>query len=271
MHQKIGQTIFKNKPPNMTQPALTFIAAETPEAQSALEKLRTDYVDVGIKKADIVIVIGGDGTMLEALHEVHDLKIPVYGMNCGSVGFLLNPFRPENLMQRLNEAHQVDIYPLQMIATDNEGKSHKAMAFNEVSLLRETRQAAKLKISVDDIERIPELVCDGILLATPAGSTAYNLSAHGPIIPLSGNVLALTPISAFRPRRWRGALLPSHLTVKIDIINEEKRPVSATADSTEIRNVTSVEIKQAESHGCTLLFDPDHNLEERILKEQFTS
>lgn len=255
----------------MNKPRLTFFAADTPEAQSAIEKLRAEYSDVGIEKAYIAIVIGGDGTMLEALHEVHDLKIPVYGMNCGSVGFLLNPYRPQNLIDRLNAAHKVDIYPLQMTATDSSGQTHKAMAFNEVSLLRETRQAAKLQISVDNIERIPELVCDGILLSTPAGSTAYNLSAHGPIIPLSGNVLALTPISAFRPRRWRGALLPSHLAVKIDIINEEKRPVSATADSTEIRNVKTVEIKQAESHACTLLFDPDHNLEERILKEQFTS
>lgn len=250
---------------------LTFIAADTKEAQAALLALQDEYKDVGIKDADIAVVIGGDGTMLEALHTLHDLKTPVYGINCGSVGFLLNPFRPENLMMRLNDAHKVDIYPLQMNVIDNDENEYKAMAFNEVSMLRETRQAAKLKISVDTIERIPELVCDGILLATPAGSTAYNLSAHGPIIPLSGNVLALTPISAFRPRRWRGALLPSHLTVKIDVINNDKRPVSATADSTEIRNVKSVEIKQADSHGCTLLFDPDHNLEERILKEQFIS
>jgi NAD+ kinase len=254
-----------------TSPKLAFFASDTPEAQQALEKLKAEYGDVDIKDADIAIVLGGDGTMLETLHNVHKLKIPVYGINCGSVGFLLNPFRPENLMDRLKAAQKVEIYPLSMRVTDHDGNTHEAMAFNEVSLLRETRQAAKLKISVDNIERIPELVCDGILLATPAGSTAYNLSAHGPIIPLSGNVLALTPISAFRPRRWRGALLPCHLEVKIDIINNQKRPVSATADSTEIRNVQSVIIKQAEIHGCTLLFDPDHNLEERILKEQFIS
>lgn len=249
----------------------TFFAADTQDAKSALQTLLKHHEDVGIDNANIMIVIGGDGTLLEALHKVHHLKMPVYGMNCGSIGFLLNPFRPENLLQRLQDAHQVEIYPLEMIATDHNEKEHKAMAFNEVSLLRETRQAAKLKISVDKIERIPELVCDGILLSTPAGSTAYNLSAHGPIIPLSGNVLALTPISAFRPRRWRGALLPSDLTVQINVINNSKRPVSATADSTEIRNVKSVEIKQAKGHGCTLLFDPDHNLEERILKEQFAS
>jgi NAD+ kinase len=252
-----------------SNPKLTFIASESEEAQNALNELLHGYKDVGVDNADIAVVIGGDGTMLEALHKFHDYKIPVYGINAGSVGFLLNPYRPEKLADRLSKAHKVDIYPLQMIAVDNQGKEHKAMAFNEVSLLRETRQAAKLNIAVDNVERISELVCDGILLATPAGSTAYNLSAHGPIIPLSGNVLALTPISAFRPRRWRGALLPSHLTVKIDVLNNKKRPVSATADSTEIRDVRSVEIKQADSHGCTLLFDPDHNLEERILKEQF--
>lgn len=248
---------------------LTFYAAETTEAQEALEILQDEYGDVGIDEAEVIIALGGDGTLLETLHKFYDTGLPVYGMNCGSVGFLLNPFRPEKLIQRLEEAHKVSIYPLHMAAIDKHGNTHEALAFNEVSLLRETRQAAKLKISVDNIERIPELVCDGILLSTPAGSTAYNLSAHGPIIPLSANVLALTPISAFRPRRWRGALLPYNLRVKIDIINPDKRPVSATADSTEIRDVKSVEIKQADSEGCTLLFDPDHNLEERILKEQF--
>lgn len=253
------------------EPKLTFFASDTPESQEALEKLLEQYEDVGVENADIAIALGGDGTLLETLHSTYDTGLPVYGMNCGSVGFLLNPYRPKNLLERLEEAHKVDIFPLHMTAIDKEGKTFEALAFNEVALLRQTRQAAKLKISVDNIERIPELVCDGILLATPAGSTAYNLSAHGPIIPLSANVLALTPISAFRPRRWRGALLPYNLRVKIDIHNPEKRPVSATADSTEIRNVQSVEIKQSDSTGCTLLFDPDHNLEERILKEQFIS
>lgn len=256
---------------NASSPKLTFFAAETHEAQEALKLLQEQYGDVGVDQADIAIALGGDGTMLETLHNVHNLDLPVYGMNCGSVGFLLNPYMPDNLLERLEEAHQVDIYPLQMNAIDKDGKKHEALAFNEVSLLRQTRQAAKLRISVDNIERIPELVCDGILLSTPAGSTAYNLSAHGPIIPLSANVLALTPISAFRPRRWRGALLPYNSRVKLNIQNQEKRPVSATADSTEIRNVETVEIRQSDSNGCKLLFDPDHNLEERILKEQFMS
>lgn len=252
-----------------SSPKLSFFASDTKEAQTALKQLTENHNTVTLEDADIAVVLGGDGTMLETLHKVRNMNIPVYGMNCGSLGFLLNPYRPEDLLQRLDKAHKVDIFPLHMHATDHQGHEYEAMAFNEVSLLRETRQAAKLKISVDNIERIPELVCDGILLSTPAGSTAYNLSAHGPIIPLSGNVLALTPISAFRPRRWRGALLPADLSVKIDIINNEKRPVSATADSTEIRDIKTVKIKQDTSHGCTLLFDPDHNLEERILKEQF--
>ncbi len=252
-------------------PKITFHAADTPEAQSALNDLLQHYDNHAPENADIAVAIGGDGTMLEMLHSLYDLRLPAYGINVGSVGFLLNPFRPEKLKDRLSQAQKVDIYPLQMIATGKDGQQHEALAFNEVSLLRETRQAAKLQISVDGIERIPELVCDGILVATPAGSTAYNLSAHGPIIPLSANVLALTPISAFRPRRWRGALLPSHLKIKIDILNNEKRPVSATSDSTEIRDVVSVEIQQSDTAGCTLLFDPDHNLEERILKEQFIS
>ncbi len=250
-------------------PKLTFIAADKKEAKEALNTLSKHHKDVGIDKADIAIALGGDGTMLETLHKIYETGIPVYGMNCGSVGFLMNPYRPEKLMDRLNQAHKVNIFPLHMKAIDENGNEHEAIAFNEVALLRQTRQAAKLKISVDNIERIPELVCDGILLATPAGSTAYNLSAHGPIIPLSANLLALTPISAFRPRRWKGALLPSHSRVKIEIYNSQKRPVSATADSTEIRHIKSVEIKQLDSHECTLLFDPDHNLEERILKEQF--
>lgn len=254
-----------------TRPKLSFFASETEEAQKALTALKKEYGDVDIKEADIAIVLGGDGTMLETLHEVYNSDLPVYGMNCGSVGFLLNPFRPENLMLRLQEAQSVNIFPLHMKAIDKQGREYKAIAFNEVSLLRQTRQAAKLRISVDNIERIPELVCDGILVSTPAGSTAYNLSAHGPIIPLSANVLALTPISAFRPRRWRGALLPYHLHIKIDILRSQKRPVSVTADSTEFRDIQSVEIHQSDTNGCTLLFDPDHNLEERILKEQFIS
>ena len=248
---------------------IAFHAADTKTAQDALQKLSAHHEAVSLEEADIIIALGGDGTLLEALHELGAHNKPVYGMNCGSVGFLLNPYNEENLLDRLAQAQQVTIYPLQMTVIDGDGNKHEALAFNEVSLLRQTRQAAKLKISVDGIERIEELVCDGILLATPAGSTAYNLSAHGPILPLSANVLALTPISAFRPRRWRGALIPCHAQVKIEVINSAKRPISATADSTEVRNIQSIEIKQATDNECTLLFDPDHHLEERILKEQF--
>ncbi len=250
-------------------PKITFHVADSKEAQKALLELKSQHEDVGIDKADIMVALGGDGTLLESLRMVRNKKIPVYGMNCGSVGFLLNPYRPEQLIENLTNAHSVKIYPLAMNVIDTDNKQHEALAFNEVSLLRQTRQAAKLKISVDNIQRISELVCDGILLSTPAGSTAYNLSAHGSILPLSANVLALTPISAFRPRRWRGALLPSESKVKIDIINPNKRPVSATADSTEVRNVQSLEIRQSDSDERTLLFDLDHHLEERILKEQF--
>ena len=248
-----------------------FIASDAADAQKALRDLEQDHQSVSPEDCDVIVVLGGDGTMLETLHRFHALNKPVYGMNRGSVGFLMNPYTPNNLQVQLEKAGKVDIYPLRMKVTDKNRKTHEAIAFNEVSLLRETRQAAKLKITVDTIERIPELVCDGILLSTPAGSTAYNLSARGPILPLSANVLALTPISAFRPRRWHGALLPRHVSVRFDVLEHDKRPVSATGDFTEIRDVKTVEIHQSRSIGSTLLFDPDHHLEERILKEQFIS
>ncbi len=248
---------------------LSFFAAKSPKASEAKAALEKKYGVHAADKADVIIVLGGDGTMLETLHAVHEFNKPVFGMNFGSVGFLMNPFKEDDLPARLNAAGRVDINPLRMIATDKDGKEHRALAFNEVSLLRETRQAAKLKITVDDVVRIPELVCDGILVATPAGSTAYNLSAHGPILPLSANVLAMTPISAFRPRRWRGALLPRHVNAVIDVLEADKRGVSATADSTEVRDVRRVEVRQSRNVGCTMLFDPDQHLEERILKEQF--
>ncbi len=248
-----------------------FFASETYEAQESLKTLEQKYGSTPADQSDTIIVLGGDGTMLETLHKTHELNRPVYGMNLGSVGFLMNPYNPDDLEKRLDKSGKVDIYPLRMKVTDKDNKNYDAIAFNEVSLLRQTRQAAKLKIGVDNVERIPELICDGILVSTPAGSTAYNLSARGPILPLSANVLALTPISAFRPRRWHGALLPRHVSVKIDVLEHDKRPVSATADFTEIRDVKTVEIHQSRSIGSTLLFDPDHHLEERILKEQFTS
>ena len=246
-----------------------YITSDSNNAQECLKQLEKLYPASSLKDAEIIIALGGDGTMLEALHHDNPKSLPIYGMNCGSIGFLMNPFRPENLIERLSDAHKIEINPLKMVVTDTEGVRHEAFAFNEVSLLRQTRQAAKINIKIDTVERLPELVCDGILLSTPAGSTAYNLSAHGPIIPLSAQLLALTPISAFRPRRWRGALVPWQHEVTLGVINSKKRPVSATADSTEIRHVESVTIAQANDRPRTLLFDPDHNLEERILKEQF--
>lgn len=248
-----------------------FQAAKTDKAQEAYKALSGKFGQSDVKSCDVIVVLGGDGTMLDALHDHGSSGKPFYGMNFGSVGFLMNPHHEGDLQDRLKKATSVPIHPLQMKAVDREGKTHDAVAFNEVSLLRETRQAARLKISVGDVERIPELVCDGILVSTPAGSTAYNLSAHGPILPLSANVLALTPISAFRPRRWRGALVPSHLSIRIDVMDDEKRPISATADSREFRDVVSLEIKQSKDNVRTLLFDPEHHLEERILKEQFLS
>lgn len=246
-----------------------FTANDTAEAQDALKALTGLYGQAAGKDCDVIVVLGGDGTLLETVHRILKLNKPVYGMNRGSLGFLLNPYRTEKLEERLKQAQSVTLYPLRMTTRGRDGTITEALAFNEVSLLRQSRQAAKIGIAIDGIERLPELVCDGIMVATPAGSTAYNLSAHGPIIPLSANVLGLTPISAFRPRRWRGALLPAHAKIRFEILEEEKRPVSATADYTEVRNVTQVDIEQDNETGFTLLFDPDYNLEERILMEQF--
>lgn len=246
-----------------------FHAADTAEAQAALTEITAKYKQTPAEKADIIVALGGDGTLLDAMHNFHGLRKPIYGMNRGSVGFLMNPYRPDDLPDLLARAQGVELHPLRMSALTRDGRSIDAIAFNEVSLLREERHAAKISVSVDGIERLPEVICDGILIATPAGSTAYNLSAHGPIIPLSANVLALTPISAFRPRRWRGALLPHTAQVRFDIREADKRPVSAAADSTEVRDVIQVDVRESRSIAVTLLFDPGHNLDERILKEQF--
>lgn len=248
-----------------------FHASTAKKAQDALAQLIALYGQSAPEDSDVLVILGGDGTMLDALHDFGDLKKPYYGLNFGSVGFLMNPYGADNLPARLGAAAKVQIHPLRMKAVDQDGKIHEALAFNEVALLRETRQTARLRVLIDGVVRIPELVCDGILLATPAGSTAYNLSAQGPILPLSSNLLALTPISAFRPRRWRGALIPSPVKVRIDILNNDKRPVSLTADSHEVRNVVSVDIHQSASLDRVLMFDPDHHLEERMLKEQFLS
>lgn len=248
---------------------IAFVAADTQPGQAALARLLDRYPHVAPEEAELVVALGGDGFMLETLHRFLDRRIPIYGMNRGTVGFMMNAFREHGLIDRLRRAEPVTLHPLRMTARTGDGDEVKALAINEVSLLRETRQASKVRIRVDGKVRLEELICDGIMLATPAGSTAYNLSAHGPIIPLGAGILALTPISAFRPRRWRGALLPHTATVTFEILEAEKRPVSAVADYTEVRDVVEVDVKEDRSIGLQLLFDPEHNLEERILAEQF--
>lgn len=248
---------------------LAFLAAATAEAQAARKALVQAYGGAKPAEADVIVPLGGDGFMLETMHRLADLDKPFYGMNQGTVGFLLNRFRDVALPDRLAAAERVDLHPLRMKAEDRDGKEHHAIAFNEVSILRRTRQAARIRIHVDGKERLSALVCDGVLLSTAAGSTAYNLSAHGPILPMGSNVLALTPISAFRPRRWRGAVLPHAASVTFEILEAEKRPVNAVADFTEVRRVLRVHVHEDRETAVTLLFDPEHNLEERILAEQF--
>jgi NAD+ kinase len=248
---------------------IALVAAETEPAQAALRELCELYPCVEPERAEVIVPLGGDGFMLETLHRFLSRGVPIYGMHRGSVGFLMNAYRPVGLYERLDAAQPVVLHPLEMTARDERGGHHLALAFNEVSLLRESRQAAKLRVSVDGVVRIEELMADGILVATPVGSTAYNLSAHGPIIPLGAGVLALTPISAFRPRRWRGALLPHEARVEIRALETDKRPVSAVADFSEARDVETVEIHENRDISMTLLFDRESNLEERVLKEQF--
>ena len=247
---------------------VAFVASSSKDARKALNKLKREYPSVPAQQADVIVALGGDGFALSTLHRYMNNDVPIFGMNRGTIGFLMNEFRHDELIERLQRSEEVTLRPLQM-TTMRKGRRKNAIAINEVSLLRETRQAAKIRISVDGIVRIEELVCDGVLLATPAGSTAYNLSAHGPIVPLDADVLALTPISAFRPRRWRGALLPRKAVVRFEILEAEKRPVSAVADHTEVRNVTWVEVRVESEHRIRMLFDREHNLEERILNEQF--
>ncbi|HSZ74363.1 MAG TPA: NAD kinase [Rhizomicrobium sp.] len=247
---------------------LHFVAAEGEEAQDAMAALRVRHEDVGPENADIIVALGGDGFMLQTLHAFLARAKPIYGMNCGSVGFLMNDYSEDGLEARLLAAESAEVHPLHMRAHTRDGIT-EARAFNEVSLLRQTRQAAKLRIIVDDKTRIAELICDGVLISTPAGSTAYNLSAHGPILPIDAALLALTPISAFRPRRWRGALLPRRARVRFEILEAEKRPVSAVADDLEVRHVSAVEVAEDRSVSVTMLFDAGHSLDERILAEQF--
>ncbi|HEX6002241.1 MAG TPA: NAD kinase [Hyphomicrobiaceae bacterium] len=248
---------------------IAFVASDAPEAREALERLVGLYGNVPVSQADAIVALGGDGLMLQTLHaHMHD-RLPVYGMNRGSVGFLTNDYSEEDLHGRLARAEVSIIHPLAMRAVDRDGKMHTGLAINEVHLFRERHQAAKLRISVDGKVRLEELICDGALVATPAGSTAYNLSVFGPILPINAQLLALTPISAFRPRRWRGALLPNEAKISFDVLEADKRPVSAVADHAETRRVTHVEVEQASGVDLYLMFDPGHNLDERILSEQF--
>ncbi|HUN44817.1 MAG TPA: NAD kinase [Acetobacteraceae bacterium] len=249
---------------------IAFCSATTPLATDACNQLVARYGDCPLAQANVVVTLGGDGSMLETLHRVLERHIPVYGMNCGSVGFLMNSFAEENLPERLTRAQATDLHPLRMRATTRSGEEQVALAFNEVSLLRQMRQSAKIRIIVDGTVRLAELTCDGVLISTPAGSTAYNLSAHGPIVPLSANLLPLTPISAFRPRRWRGALLPSTAQVLFEVLEADKRPTAAVADFTEVRDVAVVAVQEDRSVTVTVLFDPDRGLSERIIAEQFT-
>ena len=248
---------------------IAFVASRSEEAQEALRVLSAGHPGKSIDEAEVIVVLGGDGFMLQTLHANMGRGIPVYGMNRGSVGFLMNRFDEKGLHERLSRAELTILHPLRMRARVESGATVELPAINEVSMLRQTRQAAKLRIHVDGMLRVDELICDGVMIATPAGSTAYNLSAHGPILPHSAGVLALTPISPFRPRRWRGALLPREATVKIEVLEEFKRPVSSVADSAEIRDVVEVEVCEDRSTEIKILFDTGHGLEERILSEQF--
>jgi len=249
---------------------VAFVASESPTAQAALMELVQRYPAAHPDEAEVIVALGGDGFMLQTLHRHLRANVAIYGMNKGTVGFLMNDFRAEGLPERLQAAQEHVLHPLRMRTIDRFAMTREALAINEVSLLRQTRQAAKIRISIDGKVRIPELACDGVLVATPAGSTAYNLSAHGPILPLSAGALALTPISAFRPRRWRGAVLPRGAEVHFEIQEGQKRPVSAVADAFEVRDIVEVFVREDPAIGLKLLFDPEHGLDERILNEQFT-
>jgi NAD+ kinase len=253
----------------MSAPRIAFLASNTDDARAALAQLTDAHGQREPADSDVVVALGGDGFMLQTLHRHGALGKPVYGMKLGTVGFLMNQHRAEALVERIAAAEPAVLRPLEMVAHTESGATVSSLAYNEVSLLRQTRQAAHLSIELNGRPRLDELICDGVMLATPAGSTAYNFSAHGPIIPLGSSVVALTPIAPFRPRRWRGALLKSDTEVRFQVLDPYKRPVSATADSHEVRDVTEVVVRESRDRTVTLLFDPEHNLEERILSEQF--
>jgi NAD+ kinase len=257
-----------NRPANRFK-NIAFVAAATPEAREAYGRLEKRYGNVDPATADVIVALGGDGLMLQSLHKFMNSGKPIYGMHRGTVGFLMNEFSDEKLIERLAAAQITVIHPLVMRARDAQGRVHEHRAINEVSLFRQSAQASHLRILIDGKERLAELIADGVLVATPAGSTAYNLSAQGPIIPINAPMLALTPISPFRPRRWRGALLPDKAKVTIEVLEAEKRPVAAVADHDEVRSVRAVDISMDHSIAINLLFDPGHNLDERILSEQF--
>ena len=248
---------------------IAFVASPTEEAQAALAALRERYGDAPPDEADVVVALGGDGFMLRTLHRHRTRGLPVYGMKLGTIGFLMNQHHRDDLPERIARAKATVLRPLVMDVVTEAGSSVSALAFNEVSLLRQTKQAAHVRVSLNGAVKLEELICDGVLVATPAGSTAYNLSAHGPILPFGSQLLAMTPISPFRPRRWRGAILPSHIEVSIEVLDPYKRPVSATADSNEVRDVVEVRIRESREDTMTLLFDPEHGLEDRIIDEQF--
>jgi NAD+ kinase len=248
---------------------IAFVASAVPEAQTALTQLTQSYGNCAPEQADVVVALGGDGLMLQTLHQHMRSGKPIYGMHRGTVGFLMNEYSTHDLRTRLAAARESVIHPLLMRATDIRTAVHVHHAINEVALFRQTHQAARLRILIDEQERMPELIADGVLVATPAGSTAYNLSVQGPILPINAALLALTPISAFRPRRWRGALLPNTAYVSVEILEGEKRPVAAVADHDEVRDVRRVEVLSDKTISMRMLFDPGHSLEERILREQF--
>ncbi|WP_062226362.1 NAD kinase [Aureimonas frigidaquae] len=250
-------------------PTFAFLASDTPEAQSALHRLKALYGDLAAADADIIVALGGDGFMLQVLHQYMNSGKAIYGMNRGTVGFLMNAYREEGLENRLSIALRSVIHPLRMEARDDAGATYEALAINEVALFRQSFQIARLKISIDGKVRLDELACDGVMVATPTGSTAYNLSAAGPIIPIDAPLLALTPVSPFRPRRWRGALLNNRQEVEIEVLEPGKRPVNAVADHYEVKSIRHITIREARNSRCTLLFDRDHSWDERILAEQF--
>lgn len=259
-------------------PRIAFLASHTDDAQRALAALTARHGQHEPAQADVLVALGGDGFMLQTLHRHGALGKPVYGMKLGTVGFLMNQYAEagadepgQSLLERLANAEPAVLRPLEMVAQTESGATFGSLAYNEVSLLRQTRQAAHVRIDLNGQTRLDELICDGVLVATAAGSTAYNFSAHGPILPLGSAVIALTPIAAFRPRRWRGALLKADTEVRFRVLDPYKRPVSATADSHEVRDVVEVMIRESRDRTVTLLFDPEHNLEERMLIEQFTS